>query len=157
MLTRKPMATERVRWPDWAPGRFATVVRTPDTGENLCWIQEGDAKPEPFIWRFRDGLNVLAEIVDAEHGTTAEAWQAAQAIISDGNGEQCGWSYERRLGAARIGDPFAFMAMASSMSGWLDTHEAPRLTAEEISQTARYLRDYYAEHLAEISALTDRR
>lgn len=62
MLTRKPVAGDRVRWPHWPAGRVAVVVSTPQ--DNLCWIREGKGDAAPFIWRFRDGLNSMAEIVE---------------------------------------------------------------------------------------------
>lgn len=65
MLTRKPVKGDRVRWPDWAPGRTALVTAPPDG--NLCWIKEDDwMQAEPFIWRNggTGALNPLAEIVE---------------------------------------------------------------------------------------------
>ena len=66
MLTRKPRKGDRVRWPDWPAHQYATVVRTPEDDNNLCWIlQRGESRPQPFIWKHPDGLNTLAEIVDS--------------------------------------------------------------------------------------------
>lgn len=62
-LTRKPVKGDRLRWPGWALGRVATVVTTPADDDYLCWIACDDRPVEPFLWRFRDGFNVLAEIV----------------------------------------------------------------------------------------------
>lgn len=59
-LSRKPVKGDRVRWPDWKPGRVAIVTRVEG---NLCWIQDGDVT-DPFIWRFPEGLNRLAEIIE---------------------------------------------------------------------------------------------
>lgn len=62
MLTRKPLAGDRVRWPHWAPDRIARVVSTPPGDDNLCWIDDRGLVA-PFIWRFWHGLNSQAEIV----------------------------------------------------------------------------------------------
>ena len=62
MLTEQPHKGQRVAW----IGRngklyaHATVLRVEG---NLCWIQPDDGEAAPFIWRFKDGLNKLAEIV----------------------------------------------------------------------------------------------
>lgn len=75
------MPGEKVRWPDWKPGRVAIVTEMPDPNmfyvppnlqgnEDLCWIAEPDSQivrartPQPFIWRFPEGLNNQAEIVE---------------------------------------------------------------------------------------------
>lgn len=29
--------------------------------ENLCWVRDATGVTEPFIWRFKDGLNALHE------------------------------------------------------------------------------------------------
>jgi hypothetical protein len=58
------------------------VTRTPEPGDNLCWIAplvgRGDA--QPFIWNFREGRNQLARIFDdtgapieCDPGTTPDA------------------------------------------------------------------------------------
>ena len=71
MLTRKPQKGDRVRWPEWRPGRTALVTATPEGADNLCWIREdGDAQAQPFIWRHPEGLNTLAEIVSAPRAST---------------------------------------------------------------------------------------
>lgn len=62
MLTRKPVKGDRVYWPHWRAGRVAEVVKTPEAGDNLCWIREGEGEAMPFIWRFREGLNTQAII-----------------------------------------------------------------------------------------------
>lgn len=68
MLTRKPVKGDVVRWPN--SKLTYTVVRTPDENSNdrnLCWIRNNVTGLEtPFIWRHPEGLNTLAEIVEAQ-------------------------------------------------------------------------------------------
>ena len=51
MLTRKPALGETLRYRDGRTFKVVSVVG------NLCWISYPDGAIEPFIWRFRDGLN----------------------------------------------------------------------------------------------------
>jgi hypothetical protein len=62
MLTRKPTKGDLIRWTHWPKDRTAVVLRTPEGDENLCWIREGELDA-PFIWRFRDGLNTMVEVI----------------------------------------------------------------------------------------------
>jgi hypothetical protein len=61
-LTRKPRKGDKVRWPHWKAGRVATVNHVDG---NLCWIDEPGKDTMPFIWNFREGMNTLAEFVEA--------------------------------------------------------------------------------------------
>jgi hypothetical protein len=63
MLSEQPRKGQRVAWRN-NPGEplkhHGTVLRIEG---NLCWYQPDDGEAAPFIWRFKDGLNTLAEIV----------------------------------------------------------------------------------------------
>lgn len=63
MLTKIPVKGERVAWRMNGELKYhATVLRTEN---NLCWIKPDDGSDMvPFIWRFKEGLNKLAEIVN---------------------------------------------------------------------------------------------
>lgn len=61
-LHERPMVGELVAW-RYADGTLyghATVLRIEG---NLCWIKPDDGEAAPFIWRFKDCLNTLAELV----------------------------------------------------------------------------------------------
>lgn len=38
------------------PAILAKAIRVEG---NLCWTDYGDGEPQPFIWRFKDGLNTM--------------------------------------------------------------------------------------------------
>lgn len=63
MLKRKPRKGDRIRWPDWPPGRFAIVHRVEDT---MCYIEYPSDRIAPFIWFFprENKMNQLAEIIE---------------------------------------------------------------------------------------------
>jgi hypothetical protein len=61
MLTRKPRKGDRLRWPG---GPIYTVVKTPEDHAWICWIQRDGMDPTCFIWRFNEGFNTVAEIVE---------------------------------------------------------------------------------------------
>lgn len=56
MLTEQPRRGQRVTFPS---GHAGEVLRIED---NLCWVKWDDGTSDPFIWRFRDGLNNLAAV-----------------------------------------------------------------------------------------------
>jgi hypothetical protein len=60
VLTEQPRPGERVVWPSGHGGKVLRIEG------NLCWVEFDDGTRDPFIWRFKDGLNNMATIVRAE-------------------------------------------------------------------------------------------
>lgn len=66
MLSRMVKKGDCVRWPPTAYDRSGTVYRVTRIDGNLAHIETLDGKSSTlFIAKFHDGLNKLAEIVDA--------------------------------------------------------------------------------------------
>lgn len=60
MLTEQPKKGDRIAWRLDGELKHHGTVRSLDG--NLCWLDHDDGKVGPFIWRFKDGLNKLAEV-----------------------------------------------------------------------------------------------
>lgn len=66
-LTRKPLLGDRIRWP--GNETVFRVIKTPEGEDNICWIRP-ESRDTPhantsFIWRFAEGLNREATIIEA--------------------------------------------------------------------------------------------
>lgn len=64
MLTEQPRKGQLVEWPD-SPPEFRGPYQALRVEGDLCWIKREGEEAAPFIWRFRDGLNKLAVIVES--------------------------------------------------------------------------------------------
>lgn len=64
-LTEQPRKGQRVAWRmNGKLTHHATILRIEG---NLCWIKPDDGSDSaPFIWRHKEGLNTLAEIIEDE-------------------------------------------------------------------------------------------
>lgn len=70
-------------------------------------------------------------------------------IINDGNGSECGMTYEQRKAAADTGIA-AFRAACKTYSDRRATrYESPRANRAQILEAATYLQNYYREHAKE--------
>lgn len=61
MLTTQPRKGQRIAWRMDGKLLHHGTVRSVDGG--LCWMDFDDGTVNPFIWRFKDGLNQLAEVI----------------------------------------------------------------------------------------------
>jgi len=61
-LTEQPRTGDVIAWFNRFGAQFlrGTVI---SVAGNLCWLQFSDGRCDPFIWRFKDGLNKLATVV----------------------------------------------------------------------------------------------
>ena len=74
------------------------------------------------------------------------------SIINDGNGDQCGMTYQQRCDAADTGI-FAFRAACRAYSRHRHSVYGSRhLTRHEVLEAATYLQNYYREHVKEMAA-----
>lgn len=69
-------------------------------------------------------------------------------IINDGNGAQCGRTYEQRCAAAENGI-FEYSYMCREYSRQRNRAGSSRATREQILAAATILQEYYREHMAE--------
>ena len=60
-LKEKPRKGQRVAWR--IDGKLQNHGTVRSVGESLCWCDFDDGTVNPFIWRFKRGLNELVEIV----------------------------------------------------------------------------------------------
>ena len=70
-LKQKPSIGDRIGWPESVythadpsadePVRYAGTVRSIDG--NACWLNYPDGTHDPFIWRFAEGLNQRATVM----------------------------------------------------------------------------------------------
>lgn len=64
ILREKYPIGARVRWPDWAPGRFVTVTRYGDHTGIVMIKHDGADKETCFIGQFSDGaFNNQIEVI----------------------------------------------------------------------------------------------
>jgi len=63
LLTEQPRPGQRIAWNMDGVLRFHCVVLRVEG--NLCWCEWPNGTRDPFIWRFKDGLNKIAEVVSA--------------------------------------------------------------------------------------------
>ena len=61
MLIEQPKKGQRIAWRIDGKLQNHGTVRSVDG--NLCWCDFDDGTVNPFIWRFRNGLNKLAELI----------------------------------------------------------------------------------------------
>lgn len=73
-------------------------------------------------------------------------------IVNDGNGKQCGASYEKRLEYATRHKPYlAFRAIAREYGRRaFRSYGTAHPTLQQTSQAGNILADYYAQHLMEM-------
>lgn len=73
-------------------------------------------------------------------------------IINDGDGTQCGMTYEQRKSAAENGI-LEFRAACRAYSRYRNSHYGSRhLNRAEVIDAAIILQNYYREHVAECAA-----
>ena len=61
-LTEQPQKGQRIAWRLDGELKHYGTVRSIDG--SLCWVDHDDGTVGPFIWRFRKGLNELAEVIE---------------------------------------------------------------------------------------------
>lgn len=74
-------------------------------------------------------------------------------VINDGNGDQCGYSYAKRLGVMKL-KPYAqaahWLNMVRHTSNWLkEKGENYNLSVTEMYTIAAEIAEYYAQHTKE--------
>ncbi len=83
--------------------------------------------------------------------TTAE--DLVTMAVNDGNGSQCGKTYEERCAMARMGAsirPIVWFRVANFVNDWNCLKGAPTASAQDVLRAAADLADYYAEHIKEL-------
>lgn len=62
-LTEQPRKGQRIGWFDERGNvkHAGTVLRCEG---NLCWLAFDSGVSDPFIWRFKDGLNTMATVIE---------------------------------------------------------------------------------------------
>lgn len=72
-------------------------------------------------------------------------------IVNDGDGSQCGMTYDQRCRAANTG-LFEYRAACRAYSRYRHSHYgAPHASREQIIAAADLIQAYYREHVAEMA------
>jgi len=93
MLTRKPQKGDLIRWPEWPADKAATVVKTPEGDDTICWTMDRDGRSSCFIWRHPEGLNTQAEIVQGQYCYECRTWTQTPFTLDTDWQEVCDTCY----------------------------------------------------------------
>ena len=74
----------------------------------------------------------------------------ALIIINDGNGDQCGYSYQERLRCNPEGSELAWYAMVRTAEEWHRDHGGEPHTIAYEHEAVDEIRAYYKRHLEEM-------
>jgi hypothetical protein len=75
-------------------------------------------------------------------------------VINDGNGSQCGMTYDQRCAAAATGiDQFRYACQKANQ--WRIAHDCPSATRADVFAAASEVYAYYRNHMAESRAMIE--